>query len=393
MKKIAVFTGTRAEYGLLYLVLKALQKSDQVALQLYVGGTHLSKKYGYTISHILDDGFDVTEMIEYPIDSNSPTDTSVSMAHAQIGVSKAIEKHKPDVLILLGDRYEALAAASSATIAGVQVAHIHGGEITEGAIDDCFRHAITKMSHIHFTSTEQYRQRVIQLGEHPKTVFNVGAPGIDNIMRLPLLSQFEVDNFLNLKANEAFFLITFHSETVGGVDSVGSLRQLFAALDSFPQYKLIITYPNADTYGSALIEEMKAYQASNPERVSLYESIGQLKYLSAMKYCTAVIGNSSSGIIETPSFHKPTVNIGHRQKGRLAASSVIHCNDDSKSITEAIEMAVSQDFVANLPNVHNPYGKGNASEEIVKQLLVFNGEKVGKSFYDLPVLGDIPNDE
>ncbi|XPF93797.1 UDP-N-acetylglucosamine 2-epimerase [Colwellia sp. RE-S-Sl-9] len=383
-KKIAVFTGTRAEYGLLYWILKGISASKHAELQLLVGGMHLSSEFGYTVNQIEKDGFDITDKLEFLLSSDSPVGISKSLGLAVISAAESFARNKPDVVVILGDRFEALAIAQAAMIAAIPIAHIHGGEITQGVIDDSVRHAITKMSYLHFTSTEIYRKRVIQLGEQPQNVFNMGAPGIDNINKLTLMELDELASSLQIQLSHPFFLITYHPVTLLADKADEELKCLLSALDKFPQYQVIFTYPNADTYGRNLIEILKAYQQINPKRTFLLESMGQLRYLSAMKLASLVIGNSSSGIIEAPSCKVATVNIGDRQKGRLSAESVIHCKGDESSIYQAIQYALSEKIQSTLDHVINPYGNGQASEKIVQQLvdceLVQHTQKV---FYDL----------
>jgi len=383
MKKIAVFTGTRAEYGLLYLILKGLKSNSTIDLQLLVGGTHLLTDFGYTIKHIIDDGFTITEELDYLLASDSPVGISKSLARATIAAAEVFANNKPDLLVLLGDRFEALALAQAAMIAGVPIAHIHGGELTEAAMDDSIRHAITKMSHLHFTSTEVYRQRLLQLGEQPSTVFNVGAPGIDNIVKLPLLSKQHLSQKLNIDLSAAYFLVTYHPETLSHKSSIESLKSLLTSFEHYQDYKLIITYPNADMYGRSLIDALEFFAKTNKDRVFLYESIGQINYLSAMKYASLVIGNSSSGIIEAPSFHVPTVNIGDRQKGRLASESVINCSDDVVDIVAAIKWALSDSFKEQALTASNPYGEGDACPKIIDKLVNHEIKTLNKPFYDI----------
>ncbi|GHE80959.1 UDP-N-acetylglucosamine 2-epimerase [Thalassotalea profundi] len=386
MKKIAVFTGTRAEYGLLTLLLKGLQASDEVELQLFVGGTHLIAEFGYTVEHIIHDGFDITERLDYLLPADTPLAVNQSMAKAQMLAGECFVKHQPDLLILLGDRFEALAVAQAATICGVPIAHIHGGELTEGAMDEVFRHALTKLSHWHFTSTEVYRQRVIQLGEQPNTVVNVGAPGIDNIKQLPLLNLKELEQNLAIKLNKPYFLITYHPETLSTENPVDAIANLFTALDKFPKYNMIITYPNADAKGRIIMTALESYTKAQPERIFLFRSIGQLNYLSAMKHCAAVIGNSSSGIIETPSFNIPTINIGDRQKGRIASDSVIQCGNCFGEIYNSITQALSPEFRQRIAHIDNPYGNGNACEKMLTYIVNTPLPKTIKRFYDLKPL-------
>lgn len=392
MKKIAVFTGTRAEYGLLTLLLKGLQVNDKVELQLFVGGTHLLQEFGHTIDHIINDGFNVTERLDYLVDSDSAQAVNQSMAQAQILAGICFEKHQPDLLILLGDRFEALAVAQAATLIGVPIAHIHGGEITEAAMDDAFRHAITKLSHWHFTSTEIYRQRVIQLGEQPHTVFNVGAPGIDNITKLSLISLNELTEQLEVKLNKPYFLVTYHPETLSNENPLDAIANLFSAMDKFSDHQMLITYPNADASGRVIMKALESYAQSQPERIFLFRSIGQLNYLSAMKHCAAVIGNSSSGIIETPSFNIPTINIGDRQKGRIASDSVIQCDNCADDIYNGITQALSPEFRQRIARITNPYGNGNACEKMLTYIVNTPLPKTIKRFYDLKPSGILEHD-
>ncbi|XQW85821.1 UDP-N-acetylglucosamine 2-epimerase [Thalassotalea piscium] len=390
MKKIAVFTGTRADYGLLYLLLKGLQTSNEIELQLLVGGTHLLDEFGHTIDHIIKDDLKITEQLDYLVHDDTNLAVNNSMAKAQELAGECLVKHQPDLLILLGDRFEALAVAQAATICRVPIAHIHGGEITEGAIDDVFRHAITKLSHWHFTSTEAYRQRVIQLGEQPNTVFNVGAPGIDNIKQLPLLNVKQLAKTLKINLEKPYFLVTYHPETLTTQSPVKALKHLLAAIDKFPHYQVIITYPNADTQGRIIMTGLEAYAKEQPERIHLFRSIGQLNYLSAMKYCDVVIGNSSSGIIEAPSFNVPTVNIGQRQQGRIASKSVIQTKSDENNIYLSIEKALSPKFRVNIADLSNPYGEGNACKAILERIIKMPLPKLHKTFYDIEKSMDGP---
>lgn len=380
MSKIAVFTGTRAEYGLLYWLLKELESSPELSLQLYVGGTHLAENYGLTINHIIDDGFAVTECLDFLDCSDSDISTGISLASAVSLASSAFQIHKPDLLVILGDRYEALGIAQAAMMQKIPIAHIHGGEITEGAIDDVIRHAISKMSHLHFTSTEQYRKRVIQMGEQPSKVFNVGAPGIDNIKKLELMDLQALSSSLNFSLDNGFLLVTYHPVTLTSDNGLAAQENLLMALQSFPDLKVIITFPNADTNSQQLIESLKVFEAQSNGNVLLMQSMGQLRYLSAMKHARVVVGNSSSGIIEAPTFHVPTVNIGNRQKGRIGADSIIHCDETTQSIVDAIKQAIDLEVSCYA----NPYGDGNASKKIVKHIREQNiGELIQKEFYDI----------
>lgn len=384
MRKIAVFTGTRAEYGLLYWIIKGLHESVEVELQFYVGGMHLSPEFGYTITQIEKDGFPVTERMEFLLSSDSPVGISKSMGLALINSAEVLDRNKPDLIVLLGDRFESMAVAQAAMVACIPVAHIHGGETTEGLIDEAVRHSITKMGHLHFAATEGYKKRIQQLGEQPERIFNFGAPGIDSIVNLQLLKREELSNAINFSIDKPYFMVTYHPVTLEVDGASDSLVNLLKVLDDYPNHQLIITYPNADTHGRKLIEILDEYQSVHTKRVLLTQSLGQLRYLSAMKYCDAVIGNSSSGLIETPTFNVPTVNIGNRQKGRIAGETVLHCDESIESIRDTIGKAVSADFIKCCKKAINPYGIGNTSERIVDVLINYSLERiVNKKFHDL----------
>lgn len=384
MRKIAVFTGTRAEYGLLFWIIKGLQQSPTVELQLYVGGTHLSPEFGYTVNQIEKDGFSITERLEFLLSSDTPVGITKSMGLALIGAAEMLERNKPDLLVLLGDRFEAMAIAQAAMVACIPVAHIHGGETTEGALDEAARHSISKMSHLHFTATNVYQKRVQQLGEKPECTFNFGAPGIDNILQLKLLEREELAAAINFSLDKPFFLVTYHPVTLLADGAVNSLANMLEVFDAFPDYQLVITYPNADTHGRKLIQILDDYKKLNNARVLLSHSLGQVRYLSAMKHCAAVIGNSSSGLIEAPTFNVGTVNIGSRQQGRVSGDTVIHCSDSKESITNAIQTAISPDFRSVCKKAKNPYGDGNSSKKILEVLVNYPLTGViGKKFYDV----------
>lgn len=384
MRKIAVFTGTRAEYGLLYWILKGLQESQKTELQLFVGGMHLSRDFGNTVNKIESDGFVITERLEFLLSSDSPVGISKSIGLAIMAASEAIERQKPDLLVVLGDRFEALAIAQAALVSCVPIAHIHGGETTEGLIDEAVRHSITKMSHLHFASVEEYRQRIIQLGENPNCVFNFGAPGIDSIVQLELLDKQELSKQIEFDIDSPYFMITHHPVTLDKDGAYESLKNLLTVLDEYEEHKLVITYPNADTHGRLLIEILDEYQHKHSDRVLLVKSLGQLRYLSLLKYCDAVIGNSSSGLIEAPTFNIPTVNIGIRQKGRLAGPSVLNADENKESIRGAILIAVSKEFREQISECINPYGSGDSSRKIVDTITSFPLQGIiYKSFYDL----------
>ncbi|MEH8015917.1 UDP-N-acetylglucosamine 2-epimerase [Rheinheimera muenzenbergensis] len=378
-KKVAVFTATRAEYGLLYWLLHDIKADAGLQLQLIVSGSHLSPEFGNTYQQIDKDGFDITEKIEMLLSSDSSVGTVKSMGLALIGLADSLSRLKPDVLVLLGDRFETLAAAQAAMLMKIPVLHIHGGEITEGATDDAIRHAITKLSYLHATSTETYRQRVIQLGEAPERVHNVGAIGLDHLSRSKLLSLPQLAEALSFKLQQPYFVVTYHPVTLADEPPLASFDALLNALDQFKDHQIILTYPNADEGGRQIIQRLQHYAAAQPTRVLAIKSLGQQRYLSAVKHAAAVIGNSSSGIIEVPAFNVPTVNIGSRQQGRLAAASVLHCRAD----TEAIQHGIATALNSTADSATNPYGQGNTSGKIIQLIKQLQFDPV-KPFYDLP---------
>lgn len=381
-RKVAVFTGTRAEYGLLYWLMKDIQSSDLLQLQVIVSGMHLSPEFGNTWQTIENDGFAIDAKVEMLLSSDSDVGVVKSMGLGVLGFADALDRLRPDVLVVLGDRFEALAIVQSALIMRIPVAHLHGGEITEGAYDDSIRHAISKLSYLHFTSTEPYRQRVIQLGEAPQRVFNVGAVGLDHLARSPLMSRDELSQSLGFDLSKPFLLVTYHPVTLSEESPRESFQALLGALDRFPEYSVILTYPNADNGGRAIIPLLEDYAQQAPGRVLAIPSLGFKRYLSAMGLASAVVGNSSSGVIEVPSFKVPTVNIGARQDGRLAAESVLHCAADTEAIEAALRQALSPVFSRLCAEVDNPYGAGDASSQIVNVLERFQPESV-KPFHDL----------
>lgn len=383
MRKICVVTGTRAEYGLLYHAMKRIAEDAELLLQLCVTGMHLSPDFGFTYQQIEADGFSIDEKIDIQLSSDSAVGISKSMGLAMIGFAEAFERLNPDLLLVLGDRFEVFAAVSAAQVARIPVAHCHGGETTEGVIDEAFRHCITKMSHLHFTAAEEYTKRVIQLGEAPERVFTIGALGIENINKLGLLSREELEESIDFRMGKVSFLVTFHPVTLDNSSAASQFKELLKALDQFPEARIIFTKPNADTGGRVLIKLIDEYVAQSA-RAAAFISLGQLRYLSAMQHTHAVIGNSSSGLLEAPSFKKPTVNIGDRQQGRLKAESVIDCEPEENSIAAAIKMALSARFKEKIQNVRNPYGEGNPSKELVSVLKNAKLEGIlKKQFYNL----------
>ena len=380
--KVAVFTGTRAEYGLLFWLLKDIQADPALTLQLLVSGMHLSSEFGETYKQIEQDGFEIDEKIEILLSSDTAVGTAKSMGLGLLGFADALNRLKPDAIVILGDRFEALAAAQTAMILRIPILHLHGGEITEGAYDDAIRHAITKLSYLHGTSTEEYRQRVIQLGEQPERVRNIGAIGLDHLKRGEFMTVDEIANSLDFRLSQPYFLVTYHPVTLGNEQPKQSFNALLEALNEFSDCQVILTYPNADDGGRRIIPILEEYARQQPDRVHAIPSLGQKRYLSAVKHAAVVIGNSSSGVIEVPSFNVPTVNIGVRQKGRLAAKSVLHCDPTKAAIKTAITSALKGEYKTSDEEIMNPYGAGNASEQAITMLKTLNFEP-SKSFYDL----------
>lgn len=384
MRNICVITGTRAEYGLLYWTMKALQEDKSVNLSVCVTGMHLSPEFGLTYKKIIEDGFVICEKVETVLSSDSPVGISKSIGLGVISFSEVFERIKPDIILVLGDRYEIFAACSAAMIARIPIAHCHGGEATEGCIDEAIRHSITKMSQIHFTSTDKYRKRVIQLGEQPANVYNVGALGIENINKLKLLSRTEFEEFIGFKLSKFNFLVTFHPVTLDNASTEAQFKELLAALDQFEETTIIFTKPNSDTDSRVIIQLIDDYVKKNSRKSIAFTSLGQLRYLSAIQYMDVVIGNSSSGLIEVPSFRKATINIGDRQQGRVKGISVIDCNPRKEDIVNSISKALSLAFREQLQFSENPYGKNNSSVEICRVLTSTPlKDIVKKHFYNL----------
>ncbi len=383
--KICIVTGTRAEYGLLYWTIKRLLSDKYFEVQLCVTGMHLSPEFGLTYKQIEKDGIKINKKVEMLLSSDSASGVSKSIGLGIISFADVFSDLKPDMVLLLGDRYEIFAAATAAMIAKIPIAHCHGGEATEGLIDEPIRHSVTKMSHLHFTSTEEYRKRVIQLGEQPNTVFNIGALGIENINKLNLLSKSDFEKSIGLKLLKKTFLITFHPVTLENSTAENQFINLLSAIKNYSNTTYIFTMPNADNDGRIIINLIKNFVTNNQSTSIAFTSLGQLRYLSAIKHVDLVIGNSSSGLIEVPSFKKPTVNIGDRQKGRVYGLSVINCGPSKKEIIESINLGLSKSFRKKLEKSSNPYGNKNSSIEIVKILkkVVVNENLVKKRFYNL----------
>ncbi|PCI71209.1 MAG: UDP-N-acetylglucosamine 2-epimerase (hydrolyzing) [Gammaproteobacteria bacterium] len=381
-KKIAIFTGSRAEYGLLYWLINDIQNDSELELQLLVSGTHLSPEFGNTYKQIEADGFKINEKVEMLLSSDTAVGVSKSLGLAILGFTDALDRMKPDMIVILGDRFEALAIAQTAMILGIPVIHLHGGEITEGAYDDAFRHAISKLSALHCTSTEEYRNRVIQLGEMPDRVKNVGAIGLDHLKRSQLMSVDELSDSLKFTIDRPYLVVTYHPVTLADESPTETFEALLNSLDEFPEFQVILTYPNADNGGRKIIPLLEEYAKQNRNRVLAITSLGQIRYLSAIKHAATVVGNSSSGIIEVPSFDVGSVNIGARQKGRLAAKSVIHCEPNKPSIVSSIKCAIDKSYKMNDEEITNPYGQGDATSQIINFIKTSDIDNV-KTFYNL----------
>lgn len=384
MKKIAVLTGTRAEYGLLKPVLRQIEADGGLALRLIVTGAHLERQFGETVREIEQDGFPIHYKVHMNLTSDKTEGILHSMALELNGLAEIFAKETFDLLILLGDRYELMMAAACAVMNRVPIAHIHGGELTQGAVDDCFRHSVTKMAAIHFTSTERYRRRVIQMGEQPGRVFSVGALGVSNIRKMQFLSQAALSERFGISWERPVILVTYHPVTLEGGTAVEQAERLLSVLSVHSEYNYVFTYANADMDGQAINRQIDRF-VSERGNCRAFASMGQAGYLSMLHYAAAVVGNSSSGIIEAPSFHIPTVNIGNRQKGRVRAESVIDCGTGQEEIERAFCLALSDAFRETCRSVSNPYeGKGTA-EEIVRRCKEYLSgfENTEKVFYDL----------
>lgn len=384
-KRISILTATRAEYGLLKPVIDKLNMVECFDISIVVTGAHLSPEFGLTYNEIEEDGLIIDEKIEILLSADTPSSISISMGLAMISFANYFNRIKPDLLIVLGDRYETLAVATVAMNQRIPIVHLYGGESTEGLIDESIRHSITKMSYLHFTSTEKYRKRVIQLGEDPSRVFNVGSIGIENIKNQKLMTKSELEESIGWTFDLPYAIVTFHPVTLEDSSSSEQINQLLRAIDLNKEYQYIFTKSNSDTDGR-IINQMIDEYVSTHLNCRAFMSLGSKRYLSAIKYCSMVIGNSSSGIIEVPSFGIPTINIGDRQKGRIQAGSIINCEQKLEDINMAIKKAVSNEFKNAISNIINPYEKLGTANNIVKQILnIMSLEKldVKKVFYDL----------
>lgn len=366
--------------------MRLIDDSDDLELQIIATNMHLSPEFGLTYKEIEQDGFFINKKVQMLISSDTENATVKSIGLASIGFADAYEDLNPDLILLLGDRYEMLAAVTAALIYKIPVAHLHGGEITEGAYDDAIRHAVTKMSHLHFTSTDEYRDRVIQLGESPDRVFNVGALGVENVINTPLLSKEKLEENLKFELGEKLFLVTYHPTTLSNISTEEQFRNLLTALDEYPDYKIIFTMPNSDTDGHTIMNLINDYVTDNKNRAIAFQSLGKVRYFSVLPHVRAVIGNSSSGIIEVPSFGIPTLNIGERQKGRLAAPSVVQCGTNIDDINSGLKKVLSDEVIGIAYKKVNPYMKEQTSLNILETLRTYPLDKIiNKAFYDLKV--------
>ena len=385
MRKICVVTSTRAEYGLLYWLLKEIEADSELKLQLIVTGMHLSPEFGLTYKEI-EKEFKIDKKIEILSGSHTSLDICAEMARVYEKFASALAELKPDILVLLGDRYEIFGVAGVASIMQIPIAHIHGGETTQGAFDEAFRHSITKMSHIHFAATNEYANRIIQLGEDPSRVFNVGGPGIENIKKLNLLNKDEFEKSIKFKLAKKNILITFHPVTLENSSAREQFNELLNALDELEETNFIFTKANSDTDGDVINKMIDEYVSENPQKAVAFASLGQLRYLSAIKFVDIVLGNSSSGLLEVPSFKKATINIGDRQKGRARASCVIDVRPVKEEILAAIKRAYSKEFEQTLKDTINPYDGGNPSKKMVKILKEIKLDGIlKKKFYDIGI--------
>lgn len=385
MKKIVILTATRAEYGLLAPIIKKLNKEPKIDVRVVATGTHLSPEFGMTVNEIKKDGISIDKEIDILLSSDTPAAISKTMGLALIGFADYFSECMPDAIMVLGDRYETLAVCVAALNARIPIIHLHGGEATEGVVDEALRNAITKLSYLHFTSTDEYRNRVIQMGEAPERVFCVGAMGVENALHTSVLSKAELENSLKCHLGDKIAILTFHPVTLEENTAVIQINEIINAIIQYTEITFICTKANADVGGRIINEKLKIC-SDEFENVLLFDSLGMQRYMSMLAIADFVIGNSSSGIIEVPSFKIPTINIGDRQKGRIQASSVINCEPNKNDILKAIDKALSSEFKKKVKMSYNPYGDGNTSDKIVeitKKFLLENMLQVQKKFYDI----------
>ena len=386
MRKICFFTGTRAEYGIMSHLMRMVYNSPECDLQIIATNMHLSPEFGLTYREIEADGFRIDKKVEMLLSSDTANGTIKSMGLATIGFADALEDLRPDLAVILGDRYEMLAAAQSCLIYNIPIAHLYGGEITEGAYDDAIRNAITKLSHLHFTSTEEYRQHIIQMGEQPNNVFYVGSLGVDNIKQEAVMPLHELETSIGFNLGNKFLLVTFHPVTIKTLSNIDQCKTLLSALSELNNdYKLLFTLPNSDTEGRIIMKLIKDFVSEHPSSSCAVSSLGKKRYYSALKYAAAVIGNSSSGLVEAPSFHIPTLNIGNRQKGRTRGNSVIDVDNTYEDIQKGLKKVLSAEFKEKASKAINPYYKTNTAESIFKIIKTYPLDNIlNKHFYVIP---------
>lgn len=389
MRKICFITGSRADYGIMSGLMKLVKESPEAELTVIATNMHLSEKYGMTVNEIINDGFEISYRVDSMLKGDSPSDTVNSMAATMKGMAEAFSSLRPDLIVILGDRYEMLAAASAAATFNIPVAHLHGGESTEGAYDEFYRHAITKLSSIHFAATDLYAKRIVQMGENPEYIFSFGAPGVENILSSPLLPLPELEESIGFTLGDRYMVVTFHPETKSPGEEERQVRMLLESLQKFipSGFKFLITLPNSDTGGEKVAKMLIEQATREPDYFHAVKSLGKTRFFSALKHSCAFIGNSSSGLIEAPALGIPSVNIGDRQKGRMSGSTVIHTTADVESITKAIDKALSKDFKEKISSldlpIANPYYKPHTAENILDKLLHLSLPST-KSFHDLP---------
>ncbi len=390
MKKICIVTGTRAEYGLLKPVIDRVYHANTMELHLVVTGMHLSPEFGLTYREIEEDGYPIDTKIEMLLSSDTSAGVTKSMGVALLGFADYFEENRPDIVVLLGDRYEALMAATAAMMARIPIAHIHGGETTEGAVDEAIRHSITKMSHLHFTAAEEYRNRVIQLGEQPQNVYCVGALGVENVKAVSLLDRKTLEEAIGLTFRPPTILVTYHPVTLENQTAAEQFGNLLKVIDRHKELQVIFTKANADPNGRIVNQMIDDYVEKNHTRCRAYTSLGQLRYLSALQFCNLVMGNSSSGIIEVPSFSIPTIDIGDRQRGRVSAESVIHCGNEETDIEHALARAMSPAFNDSICRMRNPYEGRHTSKQIVEVIerALEHGIDLKKKFFNTGAVQD-----
>ncbi|ALC97462.1 UDP-N-acetylglucosamine 2-epimerase [Capnocytophaga ochracea] len=383
MRKICVITGTRAEFGLLRPLIELINNDVELQLQLIATGMHLSPEFGYTLDEIIAAGFTVDKKVECLLSSDTSVGISKSIALAVSGFADVLDELQPDLVVVLGDRTEILGAVIATAMANILIAHLYGGETTEGAYDEAIRHSITKFSHLHFTSTEVYRKRVIQLGEHPDTVFNVGAIGLDSIKKIELLDRQAFEKSIDFKLNKRNVLITYHPVTLEKEPPIQTFENILTALDELTDTALIFTHANSDKNGRIINKMIIEYVETHKDKAVAFKSLGQLRYLSALQFVDFVIGNSSSGMTEVPAFHIPTINIGDRQKGRINCESVINSTHTLEDIRKSITFALNKQFREKIQQQEMLYGDGSAAEKILQIIKEHNHISIKKSFYNI----------